>query len=99
MRVERIGLEHHGDAPTRRRDFVDKLAVNIHLAAGDFLQPGDHAQQGRFSAARRADQDDELPVCDIHRDAVQYLDIAVVLANIVDADRTHSYPLRAGFRQ
>lgn len=77
MRIKGIGLEHHGDAPTRRRDFVDKLAVNIHLAAGDFLQPGDHAQQGRFSAAGGANKNDEFALFDIEIDAVQHLHLPV----------------------
>ena len=41
--------------------------------AGDVLQPGDHAQQGRLAAARRADQHDELAVVDGEVDAVDDL--------------------------
>ena len=35
------------------------------FAAGDVLQPRDHAQQGGLAAAGRADQDHELAVLDI----------------------------------
>ena len=36
-----------------------------------FSRPGDHAQQGGFAAAGRADQDDELAIIDLDADAVQ----------------------------
>ena len=42
VRVERVGLEHHGDAALRRRHLVHPLAVEHQRAAGDLLQPGDH---------------------------------------------------------
>jgi hypothetical protein len=34
------------------------------VAAGDFFQPGHHAQQRGFAAARGADDDDEFAVAD-----------------------------------
>ncbi|MNE15047.1 hypothetical protein D3C80_1079450 [compost metagenome] len=77
MRIKRIGLEHHGDAPARRRDFIDELAINEHFAAGNFLQTGDHAQQRRFSAAGGADENDEFALFDLQIDAVQNLHLPV----------------------
>ena len=71
MRIERVGLEHHGDVAVLRRDVVDQPLADADLAAGDLLQPGDHAQQGRLAAAGRADQHDELAVGDLEIDAVQ----------------------------
>ena len=35
------------------------------LARRDVLEPGEHAQQRRLSAARRADEDDELAIGDV----------------------------------
>jgi hypothetical protein len=62
VRIERIGLENHGDAAIGRLDIVDDLAADVDLAAGDILQSGDHPQQRGLAAAGRADEDDELAV-------------------------------------
>ena len=64
VRVERVVLEHHGDVAFLRREVVDHPVADADLAVGDVLQPRDHPQQGGFSAARRADQHDELAVTD-----------------------------------
>ena len=76
MRVERVGLEHHGDAALDRRQVVDPLAADDDVAAGDILEPGDHAQQGRLAAARRADEDDELAFRDLEVDALDDFEVA-----------------------
>ena len=62
MRIERVGLEHHGDAALDRRQVVDARAVDDDVAAGDVVEAGDHPQQGRLAATGRADEDDELAV-------------------------------------
>ena len=74
VRIERVGLEHHGDAALGRRHLVHALAVDQQLAAGDRLEPGDHAQQRRLAAARGADEDGELAGIDVEVDAVDDLD-------------------------
>ena len=74
MRIERVGLEHHGDAALRGRHVVDQLAGDLQLAAGDLLEAGDRAQQRRLAAAGRADEDDELARLDVEIDAVQDVD-------------------------
>ena len=56
-----------------RLQIVDDALADRDLAAGDRLQPGDHAQQRRLSAARRTDQDDELAILDIDADAMDDL--------------------------
>ncbi|MDB5552610.1 MAG: hypothetical protein JWL86_2594 [Rhizobium sp.] len=48
-----------------RREVVDDLVTDGDLAAGDFLQPGDHAQKRGFSAACRTDEDEKFSVPDI----------------------------------
>ena len=65
VRIERVGLEHHGQAAFGRRHVVDPLAVDQEIARGDLLEPGDHAQQGGLAAARRTDEDAELAVLDL----------------------------------
>ena len=55
---------HVGDVPVADQD----------PALGHLLEPGDHAQQRRLAAARRADQHHELPVADVEADRVHRLD-------------------------
>ena len=43
---------------------VDALAVDLDVALGDRLEAGDHPEQRRLAAARRADEDRELAVVD-----------------------------------
>ena len=89
VRVERVVLEHHGDVPLFRRHVVDDALADADLAARDVLEAGDHAQKGRLAAARRADQDHELPVDDVDRDAVDDLRRAEGLADVADLNSSH----------
>ncbi|MNV63800.1 hypothetical protein D3C71_1564100 [compost metagenome] len=70
MRVKRIVLEHHGDAAIFWHGVVDAAIVDQDLAFADALQPGDHAQQGRFGAAGRPDEDHKLAVFNVQIDPV-----------------------------
>ena len=60
--VQSIALEHHGDVAVLGRHVVDALAVDEHVARGNVLQAGDHAHRRGLTAARRANEDDELLV-------------------------------------
>ena len=60
--VQSIALEHHGDVAVLGRHVVDALAVDEHIARGDVLQAGDHAHRRGLTAARGANEDDELLV-------------------------------------
>jgi hypothetical protein len=51
MRVERVVLEHHGDVALRGFELVDHALADADLAAGNFFQAGDHAQQRGLAAA------------------------------------------------
>src|SRR6185503_11910026 len=108
--VERVGLEHHRDAAPRRLDLGHALAVDVELALGDALEAGDHAQQGRLAAARRADEHAELAGLDLEVDTLEDLGLAEPLgdAGQCDADLRrggrwlwrslwsgHGYPLTA----
>ena len=89
VRVERVGLEHHRDAAARGRHVVHHLAVDLHRAAGDVLQPGDQAEQRRLSAAGRADEDDELAGMDVEVDALDDMHGAKRLGDGVEVDFGH----------
>jgi hypothetical protein len=47
-------------------------AIDQHFAFTDFLQSGDHAQQGRFTTSRRPHEGDELMVPDQQVDAMNH---------------------------
>ena len=73
VRIQRIALEHHRDVAVLRLHIVDDLAVDGDRAAGNLLEPGQHAQQRRFAASRWANQHHELAVMDVEADAVNNL--------------------------
>src|SRR5439155_5254685 len=50
--IERIALEHHGDAAFARRQIVDDLAADEDFTGRGRFQSGDHSQESRFSGAR-----------------------------------------------
>ena len=83
MRKEGVILEDHADAPLFRRQTLagaaDHLAMQADLAAGDFLEAGDAAQQGRLAAARRAEQAGDLAALEVEVDAIHHGMIAVTL--------------------
>ena len=76
MRIERVGLEHHGDAAIGGGDRIHGLAADQQLAGGDLLQSCDHAQQRGLAAAGRADEDHKLAVLDGERHVTDGLDPA-----------------------
>ena len=84
VRVERVVLEHHRDVALLRRHAVDDPASDRDLAVADLLQPGDHAQQRRLAAARRADQHAEFAVGDVDVDAANHVRRAEVLVHRAD---------------
>ena len=90
VRIERVALEHHGDAALGGRHLVHALAVDQEVAAGDRLEAGDHAQQRRLAAARGADEDGELAGIDGEVDAVDDLDVAVPLEDLLRGRRSWS---------
>jgi hypothetical protein len=64
VRIERVGLEHHGQLALGRRLAGDVAAIDVDGAAAGVLQAGDQPQQCRLAATRRADEDDELAILD-----------------------------------
>ena len=73
VRVKRVGLEHHGDTTIRRRDIIDLLAIDHHLAVRNGFQSGDHAQQRGFTATGRTHEHHKFAMLDIQIDAMNGL--------------------------
>ena len=91
VRVERIALEHHGDASRARRQAGDDVTADEHVAGGRLLQARDRAQQGRLAAAGRPEQDEVLPLAGGQVDPVDGAHPAAVemLLQVADLDRRH----------
>src|SRR5690606_42091878 len=87
----RVLLEHHGHGPGLWLQSIDDPPSDCDLPLGDDLQPGDHAQQGGFAAARGPDDDDQVPVLDVDRDAVDDLVVTVALDDAADGDGSHEW--------
>ena len=102
VRIERIGLEHHGDAARGRRPDIDVLAFDQDVASARLLEPGDDPEQGRLPAARRADEDHEFAVAYGEVDPMQHLGRAKRLhhrfqlkrAQFLSFRRFHHRPVR-----
>ena len=72
MRIERVGLEDHGEAALRGGHVVHYGAIDKNIAFAHRFEPGDHAQQRRLAAAGRPDEDDELAILHIEVDAMNH---------------------------
>jgi hypothetical protein len=90
VRVQGIGLEHHGDVAVPGGEGVDHPVADAHGPGREVLQAGHHPQGGRLAAAGRAHQDQELAVGDVQ---VQVLDgvepVLVLLVDLVENDLGH----------
>jgi hypothetical protein len=89
VRIERIGLEDHRDVALARVQIVDTLAADHDVAFGHGVEAGDHVQEGRFAAARWADQHQELARLDRDVDAFEDVDVAEALLDVDDLERRH----------
>ena len=78
MGVKRVRLEHHRNAALRWWHIIDNLTVNLQFAAGNFLQPRNHAQKRRLATARRADKNNQLAGLDIQIDILENIHRAAI---------------------
>ena len=93
VRVERVVLEHHRDVALLRRDVVDHRVVDHQLSLADVLEPREHSQGRGLAAARRTDQDHELPVPDLQIQGVNSLEAIVIdLRDAVERHARHVQP-------
>ena len=84
---QRIALEHESDAAPGGRQVGDVAPVEQHPSGVHVGEAGDHAQQGALAAARGAQQDVELPLASLQRDAVHHRMPGVALGEVLEDDR------------
>ena len=89
VRVQGVALEHHGSAPVGRAQVVGAHAVNQQVARANALQARDHAQRGRFAAARGADKHQKLAVLRFNVNAANHLCFFVAFADAPQRNRAH----------
>ena len=95
VRIEGVVLEHHRDAAVAWPHRVDARVSEMDLAGARRLEAGDHAQQGRFAAARRAQEDGELARRDFQRQVANDLHMAESLGDLPQAQVGHALPPRS----
>ena len=83
VRVQSVVLEHHGDVAILRLHGGDILATDEDAALVDLFQASEHAQGGGLTAARGADQHEELAVLDIQ---IQIIHRRLIVARVDTSD-------------
>ena len=83
VRIERVGLEHHGDVAVFGRDVIHRPIADEDGAFADVLQAGQHAQAGGLATARRTDEDQEFLVGDLQVQVADGRHIAVPLHHVL----------------
>ena len=91
VRKQRQRLEHHAGRPLVGRHVVDALAAQQDVAGGRRLHAGQHAQQRRLAAARRADDGEELAFGDVEVDAVDGGEGAESLAQRLERENGRAF--------
>ena len=88
---EGVALEDHGRITFVRRQAVDARVPDIDVAGRGDFKAGDHAQDGRLAAARRAEQGNELAWLDAQVHFLDGLDGLAVNAGIHFFQVLYSY--------
>ena len=78
MGVQGVVLEDHRDVPVFGREVVRQASVNVDFPPGHVLQAGNQSEGGRFSASRRPDQHDELPIVNVEAEVLYRYGVPVV---------------------
>ncbi|MCY1231036.1 hypothetical protein D9M72_434720 [compost metagenome] len=89
VRIERVGLEHHGDVALRRMQIGDRAAIDGDLPRRDRLQPGNRVEQRGLTAARGADEHEETTLFNLQVDVLQDLERAIGFAQVADFQERH----------
>ena len=91
VRVERVALEYHGHVAVARRDVGHVALAQPDPAARRRLQAGHQAERRGLSAARRADQHQDLPVGRLQVDPLEgHVAAGVDLVDLLEPDGRHA---------
>ena len=91
VRIQSVVLENHRDVAVLRGNVVDQTVTDVHLAAGDLLQTGDHTQGGGLTAAGRTDENDKFLIRDFQVEIGNGSNIAGVnFLNVTAANGSHN---------
>ena len=88
-RIERVGLEHHGDAAILGLLPGDVALADPDLAAVDLEQARDRVQKRGLAAAGRPEQHQKLAGLDLEAQAVEDADAAEGDADLADRNPGH----------
>jgi hypothetical protein len=75
VRVKRVGLKNHRDAPRRWLHVVDNSIADPKLAIRQFLETRYHPKEGRFAATGGTHKHDKFSVQNFEINAVDDLDL------------------------
>ncbi len=89
MRVQGIGLEHHGDIAVFWGNVVDHLIADQDAAFGDIFQSGQAAQRSGLTTAGRPYQNQKFFVFDLDVKIVDGDDITKTLVDVVKSNTSH----------
>src|SRR5690242_7995041 len=92
VRIERIALKHHRDLARSWRQVVHQFAADQELPLGGCFETGNHPEQGGFTAAGRAEENEKLTVAGEQIDAIDGVDFAVMLFYSACFYRSHRFP-------
>ncbi len=81
---QRIMLKHKAHIAVAYMRAGSVFTIEYHGATVGLLQASNNSQQGGFSAARRAQQSDQLAAVEIEAHVVQGREIAKLLLNVFD---------------
>jgi hypothetical protein len=91
VRVEGVALEHERHVTILRLERNDALSVDADVAPVELFEPCEHPERGGLAAAARPEEDEELAIGDVEREAAHRRGISrrELLPDIVVFDLPH----------
>ncbi len=93
VRVKRVALKDHGHIALAGRQRAHLAIVEVKRTGAYRLEASDHVEHGRFTAAARANEGEELLILDQQIEIVHDQRVAKALLNLVEADAGHALAL------